>query len=235
MKACPSCHHRVHRPPWRGGGSFLPHFGFGPRCPGAAPSAAGRTAGRRAAAASGTRSGASRPRARPAAGPRSAGRSPPSKTARCRPPTIRACSRISSTASSHLVRNASVRPGGPGPGGQLRLAEVEPPGDRQEPGGLVGVLQQRPAGRPSCAPARWWPGWGSGRCTRGRCRCPRRARPSGGPWCHRRPRRGSRARVRPGAFSTSRVRRAGDGVGPPGAVLGEGLQRLPVGGPLDGR
>ena len=32
-----------------------------------------------------------------------------------------------------------LRPGGTPPGGQLRLAEIEPPGERQEPGGPAGL------------------------------------------------------------------------------------------------
>ena len=59
-----------------------------------------------------------------------------------RPATIRACSRSSSTASSHLVRNSTV-PSAPGRR-QLRLAEVEPAGDGQEPGGLAGFVEQGP-------------------------------------------------------------------------------------------
>jgi len=83
---------------------------------------------------------------------------------------VRACSRIRSTASSHLVRNGSVRPRS-GTAGQLALAEVEPPGDGRYQAGLPG-FSSTARGPPSCAPGRWWPGSGSGRCTRGRCRCP---------------------------------------------------------------
>jgi hypothetical protein len=53
----------------------------------------------------------------------------------------------------------------------------------------------RHPGRPSCEPARSWPGWGSGRCIRGRCKCPRREGRCDGPWCHREPRNGSRTRA----------------------------------------
>ena len=51
------------------------------------------------------------PRAGPAAGPRSAGRSRRRRRPGACPVTIRACSRSNSTASSHLVRNATVPPG----------------------------------------------------------------------------------------------------------------------------
>src|SRR5271157_1320363 len=61
---------------------------------------------------------------------------------------MRACSRSNSTANSHLVWNATMpRPcWGPGPDRQLRLPEVEPAGDRQEPRGLRGFAEVEPAG-----------------------------------------------------------------------------------------
>ena len=45
-----------------------------------------------------------------------------------------------------------MRQQGRGQPGQLRLAEVEPPGDGQEPGGPAGVLEQRPQGDPVVGP-----------------------------------------------------------------------------------
>src|SRR5512147_386007 len=41
---------------------------------------------------------------------------------------------------------------GAGPGRQLRLAEVEPPGDGQEPGGSAGVVEQCPEDDPVVRP-----------------------------------------------------------------------------------
>src|SRR5919107_1040270 len=46
------------------------------------------------------------------------------------------------------VHRPPWRGGGTPPGGQLRLAEIEPPGDGQEPGGLVSVLKQCPEDDP---------------------------------------------------------------------------------------
>lgn len=42
--------------------------------------------------------------------------------------------------------------GGPGPDGQLRLAEAEPPGDRQIPGGLALVSEHGPETDPIMGP-----------------------------------------------------------------------------------
>src|SRR5512143_894989 len=45
-----------------------------------------------------------------------------------------------------------LRPGGPRPGGQLRPSEVEPPGERQEPGGPVAAVQECPEDHPVVRP-----------------------------------------------------------------------------------
>jgi hypothetical protein len=55
------------------------------------------------------------------------------------------------------------RPGGPGPGGQRGLAEGEPPGDRQGPGGLIGVVEQGPEDHPVVGPDGGGPVRASGR------------------------------------------------------------------------
>ena len=125
------------------------------------------------------------------------------------------------------------RPGGPGPGGQLGLAEVEPPGDRQEPGGLIRVVEQGPEDPPVVGPDGGGPVRASGRVL---------VEGAGAPDVLARavhlgvidgvdvvampdPPRGR-------LDQAGQVAGDGDGVPPP--VLDEPLHRPPVGHPLDG-
>ena len=111
MKALPVCHGPGQRPPCRGGGSRRPYFGSGPRCPGR------RTPGGRAYSRASCRSRVRNSmRGWPGSSGLTSGRTtlrrakPPSKTSKCLPSQALACCRPSSTSSSHLVRKAT---GGP--------------------------------------------------------------------------------------------------------------------------
>ena len=119
------------------------------------------------------------------------------------------------------------------PDGQLRLAEVEPPGDRQRPGGLAVVLQQCPECDPVMGPDGGGPvGAAGGVLVEG----------AGAPDVLARAMdlgvidgRDPVAMPDPPGFLVDELRQcAGEGFGLPGGVLGEGLQGLPVVETLDG-
>src|SRR5512135_327835 len=120
------------------------------------------------------------------------------------------------------------------PGGQLRLAEVEPTGQRQEPGGLAGVLEQRPDDDPVVR----LHGGGPVRAAGGVL-----VEGTGAPDVASRAVHLGVVAGRdvvsvpepPGGRLGEPGQGARDGPAAPGAVLGEGLQGLPVVGALDGR
>ena len=144
---------------------------------------------------------------------------------------MRACSRSSSTASSHLVRNCHDAVG---PDRQLRLPEVEPAGDRQEPRGLLGFVEQGAQDDPVVGADGGGPiGTAGGVLVEGA------GTPDVGTGAMDLgvidgrdmvavpdPTRGGRDQVSQGP---------GDAVFVPGAVLGEGFQGLPGGGLLQGQ
>src|SRR5512135_1593792 len=129
----------------------------------------------------------------------------------------------------HLLGAGEARPGG-----QLRLAEVEPPGQRQEPGGLAGVLEQRPDDDPVVRPH----GGGPVRAAGGVL-----VEGAGAPDVVSRAvdlgviaRRDVVAVPEPPRGRVGEPGQAsGYGSAAPGAVLGEGLQGLPVVGAFDGQ
>ena len=117
--------------------------------------------------------------------------------------------------------------------GQLTLAEIEPPGDRQEPGRPAGFIEQRPEHHPVMSPDGGRPvGTASGVLVEG----------AGAPDVLAAAvdlgvidSRDVVAVPEPtGGFLDQTGEVAGDGGGVPPAVLGELLHRLPVGGAFEG-
>lgn len=124
------------------------------------------------------------------------------------------------------------RTGRPGPARQLRLAEVKPPGEREEPGGLLGVVEQGPEDDPVVRPNRRRSVRATGSVLVKRAGAPdvlARAMDLGvidG--------RDVIAVPDPaGGLGDEPGQGPGDEVAAPGAGLGESLQRLPAGGPFD--
>ena len=125
-----------------------------------------------------------------------------------------------------------LRPDALGLQGQLGLAEVEPPGDRQEPGRSVGVLQQGPQDDPVMGTD----GGGPVRAPGGVL-----VEGAGAPDVLAGAMdlgvidgRGPVAVPDPPGGLVDEPTQSGKSSGPPDAVLGEGLEGFPVGDPLDG-
>src|SRR3954470_1402911 len=123
---------------------------------------------------------------------------------------------------------------GRGQPGQLTLAEVEPPGDRQIPGGSPVVPEQGPEADPVVGPHGGGPvGAAGGVLVEGAGAPDIRAVAMdlgviGGPDVVAVP-------DPPRCLLDQPGQAAGDVVGPPGAGLGEGLDRLPVARAFDGQ
>ena len=126
------------------------------------------------------------------------------------------------------------RAGHPGAGRQLGRAEVEPPGDGQVPGGLAGILQQCPQRDPVVGPHGGGPVGATRRVLVKGAGAPDvgiAAMDLGvvdGPDAETVP-------GTTGGLFDQTGEAASDGVGAPGAVLGERLQSLPVGRSVEGQ
>jgi hypothetical protein len=75
----------------------------------------------------------------------------PSKTARCRPPLIVACSRIRPTANSHSVRNTSLGPAVPDRAGNCDLRKYSLPESGKNQAGPPGFSSSAPQATQLCA------------------------------------------------------------------------------------
>ena len=140
MKAMPVRQPRSQKPPRRGGASRRPHFGFGPRPP--------RGALRRG---QGEQPGvAPQPGEDIDPGRAALGEDQRPDDALQRVAAVEDAQVLVAGGDPRLLAEqldgqlalGPERQGALGPGRQLRLAEVEPAGDRQEPAGLVGLVEQ---------------------------------------------------------------------------------------------